>query len=431
MKLSPVRRLVGRIDLPGDKSISHRAAIIAALACGDSRLENFSSSQDCAATLACLERLGATIARSGNSIEIAGMAGKFWRPQAPLDCHNSGTTMRLLAGVLAAQKFSSILVGDASLSARPMQRVIEPLTMMGAQINSSAGRPPLEIAGDQLRAVSYELPVASAQVKSSILLAGLAAKGETEVFEPTKTRDHTERLMRHFGINVRSVAQGQGSRISVSGPATPVGKSVRIPGDLSSAAFFIAGAVLLPDSQLEIQNVGLNPTRTQFLETLKSLGADLQWTIEGEEANEPFGSVRIHGSSLASSPSPYELSGELVPLLIDELPLLAVVGSQTAGGVVVRHATELRFKESDRVTATITNLRAMGAEVEEFSDGFRIAGGQRLRGAGLVSYGDHRIAMAFSVAALLADGDSELDDAECVGVSFPEFFKLLESVAEK
>ena len=439
----------GSLVLPGDKSISHRAAIMAALAEGKSRLQNYSTSADCAATLSCLQQLGVRIEPTGKDLLIDGSgANGLFAPETPLECGNSGTTMRLLAGILAGQSFTSIVTGDESLRSRPMQRVVEPLNMMGAHVSSEAGRAPLVIEGRRpLQPIEYELLLASAQVKSCILLAGLCAEGRTEVIESEVTRDHTERMLRWFGVTIETGAAERGGTnarfAAVHGPAQLKARDVLIPGDVSSAAYFIAAAALLPGSYLEIRDVGVNPTRVMFLKQLRALGLDVtvtdskeeSVTDSKEESNEPIGTVRVRGLD-APRPSrdpeaPYKLAGFIIPQLIDELPLLAVVGSQIEGGIEIRDARELRVKESDRIATTAMNLRAMGAGVEEFDDGLRVDGPTRLQGARIDPHGDHRIAMAFTVAALLAEGETEIEDAGCVAVSFPEFFELLESVVER
>jgi len=426
--------------MPGDKSISHRAAMFAALADGTSSITNFSTSADCAATLSCLKQLGVSIERENEGLLIIGAGIDGLRaPQAPLDCGNSGTTMRLLAGILAGQDFNSTLTGDESLRSRPMQRIIEPLQMMGASISSDGGRAPLLIHGHKgLNAISYELLIASAQVKSCILLAGLSAGGRTEVIENQTTRDHTERMLSSFGVQVQTgdaEREGENACVAaVNGPARLTAQRVSIPGDISSAAYFIAAAALIPGSSLEISNVGVNPTRVVFLERLRALGLNILVTNGREDNHEPVGVVRIEGprkQRLGTPESPMTIGGLVVPQLIDELPLLAVVGSQIEGGIEIHDATELRVKESDRISTTAENLRAMGAVVEEFDDGLRVAGPARLRGAKIDPRGDHRIAMAFTVAGLFAEGETEIDDPDCVAVSFPEFFGLLESVIDR
>ena len=432
MQITPARRLNGRVQLPGDKSISHRAAIIAALAKGTSQITNFSPSEDCAATLTCLQRLGVTIKAEDRRIVIEGVGESGLRaPAEDLYCGNSGSTMRMLAGVLAGQDFSSTMTGDDSLSSRPMRRIIEPLQMMGAVIESNDDKPPLTIKGRRpLKAIHYELPIASAQVKSCLLLAGLHANGRTEVIERTETRDHTERMLEWFGVSVEKSVDGG---ISIDGPQSYAARDVKVPGDISSAAFLIAAAALLPDSTVEIKDVGLNPRRSMFVSLLRSLGAEIEVTNERIECNEPVADIRVKGKLNVESPSAVDstlVRGNLIAGLIDELPILAVVGTQMPGGIEIRDARELRSKESDRIATTVKNLRAMGAEVEEFEDGLAVRGRAQLRGAMLESYGDHRIAMAFAVAALIASGDSEMAGAECVSVSFPEFFSTLKSLVK-
>lgn len=335
--------------------------------------------------------------------------------------------MRMLAGVLAGHDLSAELIGDESLSTRPMRRIIEPLELMGARIEATEGKPPLRIRGSRSpRPISYKLPVASAQVKSAILFAGLNAQGRTTVTETSPTRDHTERLFNGFGVPV--VVNDDGS-VVLDGPAHFTGGAIKIPGDISSAAFFIAVAMLLPGSELIIEGVGLNPTRTTFLSVLSSWGADISQTELKVERGEPVGTITVRGG--LGGTEGRVLSGSLIPSLIDELPLLAVVGTQIQGGIEIRDAGELRFKESDRLAATAKNLRAMGADVEELTDGLHIDGPTKLRGAAIDSYGDHRIAMAFSIAALIAGGDTEIRGSESVAVSFPEFFDLLNSLIVK
>ncbi|HLL71854.1 MAG TPA: 3-phosphoshikimate 1-carboxyvinyltransferase [Pyrinomonadaceae bacterium] len=445
MRIQPARKLSGRVRVPGDKSISHRAAIISALAAtgARSRLTNYSTSADCASTLHCLGALGVRIERDGDTVEIKG-AGLHLphAPLVPLDCGNSGTTMRLMAGLLAGQTFDSTLDGDASLRTRPMRRIIEPLQLMSARISSDEGRAPLRIAGrtTPLAPIRYALPVASAQVKSCLLLAALLADGRSEIIEARgATRDHTERLLALYGADVRAetiVYEGRAAAVPSISIQTPVSLRARdcnIAGDISSAAFFLAAGALLPESELTLAEVGLNPTRTGVLDTLQKLGADIEITNERMESGEEIGELRVRGSGRLN---PAEaganlLRGELIAGLIDELPILCVVGTQIEGGLEIRDASELRVKETDRIAAMVRNLRAMGAEVEEYADGLRIFGRTHLRGARLESFGDHRIAMACAVAALLAEGESELDGADAVAVSFPEFFALLESVTER
>jgi 3-phosphoshikimate 1-carboxyvinyltransferase len=442
MKIYPARRIRGRLQLPGDKSISHRAALLAALADGHSRLTNFATGADCRSTLSCLRQLGVSIETQGTSVEVSGVGPDGLRASATaLDCGNSGSTMRLLAGLLAGQNFVSELTGDSSLRSRPMKRIIEPLEMMGARVVSTDGSAPLRIEGRRpLEAVSYGMTVASAQVKSCILLAGLNARGRTEVREDANaTRDHTERMLRWLGVPVEvcneSHAETTKSTVSIKGPARLHARDISIPGDISSAAFFIAAAALLPGSALQLEAVGLNPTRAEILTTLQSLGISINIVNTREQSNEPTGDIEVSaGANFRSNTGgtgAHILRGAAIARLIDELPVLAVVGALLPDGIEIRDARELRVKESDRIRATVENLRAMGADVEEFEDGLRVRGRARLRGARIHTHGDHRIAMAFTIAALLAEGESELDDADCVSVSLPEFFELLESVIER
>ena len=440
VKITPAKHLRGRVRVPGDKSVSHRAAMLAALASrgGRTRVTNFSSSADCAATLACLAQLGVGVAREGATVEIVGAGLELPRaPAAPLDCGNSGTTLRLLAGVLAGQSFRAVLTGDESLRSRPMRRVIEPLELMGARLEAEDGRAPVAVEGRRpLGALRYELPVASAQVKSCVLLAGLNADGRTEVIETRgETRDHTERMLTWFGAGVETRAEtragGAEARVvSVEGGRGLRARDVSVPGDISSAAFLLAAAAMLPGSDVEVEGVGLNPTRAGVLEVLRALGADVSAEGGREASNEPVGDIRARGAAglAPARAGANRLGGSRVGGLIDELPILAVLGTRVEGGLEIRDAAELRVKESDRVRATVDNLRAMGAEVEEYDDGLAVFGPLRLRGARVRSHGDHRIAMAFAVAALAAEGDTEIEGADCVSVSFPDFFPLLESI---
>jgi len=426
MKVAPVNRIKGTIRLPGDKSISHRAALIAGIAEGPSQLQNFSTSRDCQSTLACLEQLGVGVNRSPNNITIEPPT-QLRPPDGPLDCGNSGSTMRMLAGILAGNSFTSELIGDESLSSRPMKRIIEPLEKMGATFQSIRDRPPLRIEGTaKLKPITYELPVASAQVKSCILFAGLNAQGRTTVIEPVRTRDHTERLFNGFGVSI----EGTGTTVTIDGPAHFIGGPMTIPGDISSAAYFVAAAMLMPNSDLTIEDVSLNPTRTEFISLLNKWGVDIETSVTRTDRNEPSGTIKVKTRELARSRNgPSVIDKDIVPSLIDELPLVAVLGSQL-GGVEIRGAAELRVKETDRIAATARNLRAMGVAVEEFDDGLFVNGPAKLRGAAIDSFGDHRIAMAFSVAALVADGTSEISGSSCVDISFPEFFDLLHKVVE-
>jgi len=429
MKLAPAHRIHGRIRLPGDKSISHRAALIAALAQDPSEISNFSTARDCSSTLSCLRELGVSIEQQNGKLRFPGNQ-KLRTPREPLDCGNSGSTMRILAGVLAGHDLAAELIGDESLSSRPMRRIIEPLELMGARIEATDGRPPLKIRGTrEPHAITYKLPVASAQVKSAILFAGLNAAGRTTVIESSPSRDHTERLFNGFGVRVDTSSD---LSVTLNGPARLDGGAITIPGDVSSAAFFIAAAMLLPESDLVIEGVGLNPTRAAFLNVFRSWGADISETDLETERNEPVGTIKVRGG-VDAKPRDVDriLSGAMIPSLIDELPLLAVVGTQIKGGIEIRDAAELRLKESDRLATTAKNLRAMGADVEELPDGLRVFGPTQLRGALIDAHGDHRIAMAFSVAALVAQGESEIRGSESAAVSFPEFFALLHSLTQR
>ncbi len=437
MKIQPAASLQGTIFLPGDKSISHRAAIFAALAEGETRIENFATNADCASTLNCLENLGVEIRRENATIFIRG-AGKngFVKPAEELDCGNSGTTMRLLAGVLAGQNFDSILIGDESLSKRPMKRVIAPLTAMGATLAAENNCAPLEIRGKSpLRSIVYELPIASAQVKSCILLAGLNADGETVVVNPKSgarvptSRNHTELMLEYLGADIASefieTNDGFVEKITIGGDSKLTAKDLNVPSDVSSAAFFLVAASCLNDSEVVLKNVGLNPSRTAILEVLQKFGADIEIFDEREICNETIGDVRVRGrENFAPKIESNLVSGDIIANLIDEIPILAVFGTQLETGLEIRGAEELRVKESDRIRATVENLRRMNAAVEEFPDGFRIEKSD-LRGAKIDAFGDHRIAMAFSVAALLAEGETEIIGAEYASVSFPEFFRTL------
>ena len=434
MRILPARRIAGRVRLPGDKSVSHRAAIIASLADGSSSITNFATGADCAATISCLKALGVSIQELEGKLVFEGVGQRGLRPPTtPLDCGNSGSTMRMLAGVLAGQDFESTLTGDESLNARPMRRVIEPLEFMGSSVRSNDGKPPLKITGaNALKAINYDLPIASAQVKSCILLAALHASGQTVIRERQGiSRDHTERMLQWFGCSVTRTTDNSTRTVSINGPVNLSAREVEVPGDVSSAAFFVAAASLLPDSDLRVEGVGLNPTRIGFIHEMRSTGARIEVEVETEKCNEPVGSIRVQGGlSEPSGPERHSIAGNSIAQLIDELPLLAVVGTQIRGGMEIRNANELRFKESDRIALTVQNLRAMGANVEEFDDGLRV-NSSPLHGARIEPHGDHRIAMAFTVAALIADGESQIVDADCVGVSFPEFFNLLELIIER
>jgi 3-phosphoshikimate 1-carboxyvinyltransferase len=432
----PRNQLRGELRLPGDKSISHRGAMISALAEGVSTLENFSSAEDCAATLRCLQALGVRVERETATVVIEGVgaagfkAGGRERPRSPvmLDTQNSGTTMRLLAGILAGQTFASSITGDESLRRRPMLRIAEPLRLMGAQVETEAnGCAPLRLEGRRpLQAIDYRLPIASAQIKSALLLAGLAADGTTTITEPAATRDHTERMLPAFRAQVTKEA----NTCRIEGGQQLHACRLLIPGDISSAAFFIAAAVALPGSDLIIHDVGLNPTRTAFLNALRSLGADILFADERLAGGEPIATVQTRGRGLGEN-ARLEISGAVVSNLIDELPLLGFLAASLGCAMALSDAKELRVKESDRIAATVENLKRMGADIAEREDGWQLQPGSRLSGARLDSFGDHRIAMSCAVAALCATGSSEISGArESVAVSLPEFWDLLAAVTE-
>lgn len=431
--IQPAKYLTGGLELPGDKSISHRYAMLAGLAEGTSELRHFSAAADCHSTLACMSALGAEVKIEKDTVRVAGPGARglksSWRA---LDARNSGTTMRLLAGVLAGQEFTSKLTGDESLQKRPMGRVIGPLREMGADIRGREDNfAPLEIRGARLKAIDYNMPMASAQVKSAVLLAGLFANGVTSVTEPVGTRDHTELALEEFGAEVEK--QGRTVRIRElsggNGSGKLTAKSLDVPGDLSSAVFFIAAASVLPDSNVLIHSVGLNPTRTAILDLFASMGAAIQMLGLKSSHGELVGDLSVKGTPLKGG----VIAGEQIPLLIDELPMLAALGPYTDEGIEIRNAAELRVKESDRIAALTENLRRMGATVEERPDGLKVEGRRagKLHGAEIEPRGDHRIAMAFAVAALGAEGNTVIRNSDCAGVSFPNFFKELNRMADR
>lgn len=434
-KIQPARKITGGVEPPGDKSISHRYAMLAALAEGTSEIRHFSSAADCASTLECLRALGAGIEREDDTLRVVGTGGRkaqgLRSPRHALDAGNSGTTMRLLTGVLAGQGFDSTLTGDTSLRRRPMRRVIEPLARMGAQIRAREDEfAPLEIHGGRLHAVDYELPVASAQVKSAVLLAGLFAEGVTRVTEPVRTRDHSELALAEFGARLERAGRTIGIHgLGGNGAGKLEARTVVVPGDLSSAVFFLAAACILPDSNLLVRNAGLNPTRTAVLDVLATMGAPLSFVSIHGSSGELVGDIAVRHAALEGG----VIEGPAVAQLMDELPMLAALGPFTEKGIEIRDAAELRVKESDRIAAVAENLRRMGARVEERGDGLLVAGrtAGKLRGAEIDSRGDHRIAMAFAIAALGAEGPSVIRNAECAGVSYPEFFETLERLVER
>jgi 3-phosphoshikimate 1-carboxyvinyltransferase len=413
----------GRFTLPGDKSISHRAAILGAMAAGRTRVRNYSSAADCASTLACLRALGVPLRQEGTEVTIEGTGPEAWRqPAGNLDCGNSGSTLRMLTGALAGRPFRAVLTGDESLARRPVERVAAPLRLMGATVLTSGGRPPVTVEGGRLAGIDFDMPVASAQVKTAVLLAGLQAEGETTVREPVPSRDHTERMLPAFGVDV---ARGPRSA-TVLGGARLRGTDVDVPGDASSAAFLVVAALVLPDSEVRLDNVLLAPTRTAFLDVLRAMGASVEARVESTDP-EPVGSIvacssRLHGTVVDPA---------LVPSLIDEVPALAAAAAFAEGRFTVTGASELRVKESDRIAALVEGLSSLGARVRGLPDGLEIDGGSRLRGARVRSHGDHRIAMALSVAALAAEGSTEVEGSDCVAVSFPGFYALVAEAADR
>ncbi len=422
------RNIRGSVQLPGDKSISHRYAMLSGIAEGASRLENYSTGADCASTLACMRAMGVKWERKPDGvIEVQGRGLSLVAPTVPLDCGNSGSTMRMLSGIVAGQHFTSEMIGDESLSRRPMERVIKPLSAMGAEISSRDGKPPLRITGAALQPIDYRMPVASAQLKSCLLFAGLFADGETRIEESVRTRDHGEVALRAFGVYLERKGVGVGNEVRIRGGQRLHGIEFRIPGDLSSAAFFLCAAALFPGSQLTIPHLLMNPTRARLLDILMQMGLRISVTELDESQGELIGSLQIEGGELKGT----TIAGADSAALIDEIPVLAAIAPYTDEGIEVRDAKELRVKESDRIAAVAANLRLMGAEVEEREDGLRIPGGQTLHGAELDSYNDHRIAMAFAVAALRAEGETEIRGAEAAAISYPAFFETLEGLTER
>ena len=411
----------GTISLPGDKSISHRALLFSALANGENTITGLSSAEDVKNTQKCLKALGVKISKSGKIVIVNGV-GKdgFKKPAKTLYAGNSGTTLRLLSGLLAAQPFVSKIDGDDSLRKRPMRRIIEPLEMMGAQVDSESFKAPLTIKGHALKAIDYASPVASAQVKSCILIAGLFARGLTRVTEPLQSRDHTERMLLEFGVKTHSST----GMAAVKGPSELIATPIDVPADISSAAFFLIAACLLPESNVQILNVGINPTRDGILDVLFSMGANIEKSKVTEINKEPRATLSASFQKLHST----QLGGSLIPRIIDEIPVIAVAATQARGTTIIRDANELRFKESDRIANVVVNLKKMGAKCKETKDGFVVEGPTPLTGAEVECQGDHRIAMAFSIAGLIASGETIIKDIDCVNTSFPAFYKTLDAL---
>jgi len=426
IRLRRIKKIATRIRVPGDKSMSHRAVMLAGLAKGTSRIAGFLAGEDCARTLRAMQALGAEIeSEDGTNLEITGTAGDCRQVLETIDCGNSGTSLRLLSGILAGQPFSSRLSGDASLNSRPMDRITKPLTEMGALIKSENGNDcaPLLIQASRLHPIDHQTPVASAQIKSCVLLAGMFAEGTTSVSEPNQSRDHTERMMRHFMLPIRS----EGLTTFINGLSIPTARDFSVPGDFSSAAFWIAAAAALPGSRLVVENLGLNPTRTGLITVLLRMGAQIRENLDAGDQIEPRGTVEVRGAPLHGT----IIEGALIANVIDEIPIIAALGALADGTTVIREASELRFKETDRLAAIATNLAAFGVPVDETPDGLVIQGGSPLAGATVDSFGDHRIAMAFAVLGLFCEGETRILNTDCIRTSYPGFERQLASLRRR
>jgi len=423
-EIQPITRWHGTYPVPGDKSISHRALMLGALAEGITRITHLSPGKDVQSTLSCLVQLGVQIEQKENTTLVYGRGREgLSSPQTILDAGNSGTTIRLLSGILAGHAFTSVITGDDSLRKRPMKRIIEPLEKMGARIESTPGfLAPLTIHGTRLCPIEYVLPIASAQVKSCILLAGLLAEGNTSVTEPAQSRDHTERMLPCFGVDVLK----EGLKVEVRGRASLKATEIDVPGDISSAAFLMVAAALLSEAKLTLVNIGMNPTRVGILEVLRAMGCSIQEKNIQMVNHEPRADLVVESGILSGT----EIAGDLIPKVIDEIPILAIAATQAKGKTVVRDAKELRVKESDRITAVAQNLNAMGVKIEVFEDGFAIEGPQKLRGAVIESFHDHRIAMAFAIAGLIAEGKTVIRNAECAEISYPGFYEMIKGIPQ-
>ena len=411
---------MGSLHVPGDKSISHRSVMFGALAKGDTEISNFLRGADCLSTISCFRSMGVDIEEKGENVLVHGKGLRgLRRPDGILDCGNSGTTTRLISGILAAQDFDVTLTGDESIQKRPMKRIIDPLSLMGAEIESVRGNgcAPLHITGAPLHGISYSTPVASAQVKSAILLAGLYADGETRVTEPAPSRNHTELMLSSFGADVRT----EGTTVTIRQAEELYGQKIQVPGDISSAAFFIAAGLLIPGSEILLKNVGVNPTRDGVLRVFRRMGGSIETTALSSGAGEPAADLLVKASRLHG----VEIGGEEIPSLIDEIPVIAAAACFADGVTVIRDAAELKVKESNRIAAMTENLRAMGADVTETEDGMIIRGGRPLHGAVIDSRNDHRIAMTFAVAALAAEGETSIPQWDCVNISYPGFLEDL------
>ncbi len=420
MKLQPVSHVRGEVTVPGDKSISHRSVMFGSIAKGTTEIHNFLEGADCLSTISCFRHMGIEIENKNGVVTVRGKGLRgLTTPDCILDCGNSGTTTRLISGILAPQNFDVTLTGDESIQKRPMGRIIEPLSMMGADIKSVRGNncAPLRICGKPLAGIHYTSKVASAQVKSSILLAGLYADGETSVTEPQISRNHTELMLRFFGADVRTE-----ETTAVISPAEELyGNKIQVPGDISSAVYFVAAGLLLPNSEVLIKNVGINPTRAGLLTVCKNMGADVTLLNETHDGSEPTADLLVRSSSLKGT----VIEGAVIPAMIDELPTVALMACFAEGTTIIKDAAELKVKESNRIAIMVENLKAMGADVTETEDGMIIRGGRPLHGAVVDSHKDHRIAMTFAVAALAAEGETEILDADCVNISYPAFYEDL------
>lgn len=416
--------LSGSVKVPGDKSISHRAVMFGALAQGTTTIEGFLMGDDCLSTISCFRSLGIDIRIDGEQVTVSSGGRKAWKaPEAVLDTGNSGTTTRLMLGLLAGTVFHSVMAGDESIARRPMKRIVEPLRLMGADIRGRANGhfTPLAVQGTQLKAIDYTMPVASAQVKSAVLLAGLTAEGTTTIHEPVPSRDHTEIMLKHFGADISRLDDV----ISLTGGQELSAAHVQVPGDISSAAFLIGAALVAEGSDVELQNVGINPTRTGILDVFESMGADIQ-LAKRHSPGELAADVHVRSAALKAT----EIGGALIPRLIDEIPLIALVATQAVGTTIIRDAEELRVKETDRIQAVVTELKKLGADIEATEDGMVIQGPTELRGAALMSYGDHRLGMMAAVASLITEGPVTIDDPGCISISYPSFFDHLDKLVQ-
>ena len=424
MKLNHVSRLCGEVTVPGDKSISHRSVMFGSIAKGTTEIHNFLEGADCLSTISCFRKMGIEIEHKNGIVTVHGKGLRGLKaPECVLDCGNSGTTTRLISGILAPQNFDVTLTGDESIQKRPMKRIMEPLSMMGADITSLRGNgcAPLAIHGKQLHGIHYHSKVASAQVKSAILLAGLYAEGETTVTEPKLSRNHTEVMLRFFGADVKTA----GTTATVLPSTELYGNKIHVPGDISSSVYFVTAGLIIPNSEILIKNVGINPTRDGLIRVCRAMGADITLLNENHDYSEPTADILVRTSSLKGT----VIEGDIIPTMIDELPTVALMACFAEGTTIIRDAAELKVKESNRIAIMVQNLTAMGADVEETEDGMIIHGGRPLHGAVIETKKDHRIAMTFAVAALAAEGETEILDAECVDISYPEFYRDLAALA--